>query len=436
MTPRALTWLHLLPGDCSFDCRSGPASVCDALRQCGIPDGRRVIVEYGSTQPPASLDGAEGFVGINCPAITDAALRAADLHHVQRLAILPGLDNARWFIPLASPAVSSAAFDLYTPARASARLKRLAARIATHARLPVWYRDQICIAQRQPPPLEAAMSALFPGRSIHVALSSGAPGDARNRKTSAAVIDSSGHIAAFLKLAQSELCRSLLRNEAAVLRKLPAMLGEDNAIAPRLLFAGEVDGTMTAAQTPLSGRTISRWGEPHVAFLKSLQTARTCPASESPLVQELGERVASLGPLRPELSAALSDVMPELTRCSVPLTIIHGDFAPWNLRQRRGRLAAFDWEYGHLGGIPGIDRTHYLLQTGFLLENWDVDTTLHRLRAMERAGGPGRAGQIVYLVDMLARLFSEGYDASNDMIAWKLQVLSRLAGARREAVLA
>jgi hypothetical protein len=436
MTPRALTWLHLLPGDCSFDCRSGAAWVCDALRERGARDGRKIVFAYGPTELPGSLDGAHGFVGINCPAATDQALRRAGLNHIQRLAILPGLDNARWFIPLASPAISSAAFDLYTPARTAARLKRLAARMAAHLRLPVWYRDQVCIAQRQPPPLETAMRNLFPGAPVHIALSSGAPGDARNRKISAAVIDSGGRIAAFLKIAQSDLCRELLRNEAAVLRKLPALLGEGNCLAPRLLFAREVDGTMVAAQTPLPGRTISRWGEPHVAFLKSLQTRQVCQACDSPLVQALSGQVAALAPARPELSAALGAVMPELARMSAPLTVVHGDFAPWNLRRHRGRLAAFDWEYGRPGGIPGIDQTHYVLQTGYLLENWSIETTVHRLRALDRTRGPGRAVQIVYLVDMLARLFTEGYDASNDMIAWKLQLLAKLAGARREAVLA
>src|SRR5690348_16309240 len=122
MTPRAQTWLHLLPGDCDFECRAAAPWVRDALVDRGTPGGRRVVVEYGSSATPGSLDGAHAFVGINCASMTEASLRGAGFSHIQRLAVLPGLHNARWFVPLGRPAVSSAAFDLYTPARTSAKL--------------------------------------------------------------------------------------------------------------------------------------------------------------------------------------------------------------------------------------------------------------------------------------------------------------------------
>ena len=433
--PRGLTWLHLLPADSAFRCRSGPPWLREGLKACGTPDGGEVVVEYGADGPPPALDGARAFVGINCTSLSDRALRAAGFNHIQRLAVLPDLDNARWFVPLGSPAISSAAFDLYSPARASARFKRLAARLAAHARLPVWYRDQICIAQREAPPLEAAMMKLFNGSTVHVALSSGAPDGARNRKISAAVIDGSGRILAFAKLAQSELCRTLMANEASVLKRLAGFGGQGAPIAPRLLFAGQIEGTFVAVQTPLLGRAAPRWTEAHGAFLRSLETRQIVPAAETDLVRALPERIAALSPVRPELASALDSIWPALARMSVPLTVVHGDFAPWNLRRNSGGIAAFDWEYGQPGGIPGIDQTHYLLQTGYLLENWSVDEALGRLGAATINGAPGRATQIVYLVDMLARLFGEGYDASNDMVEWKLRVLRRLAGATKEAVL-
>jgi hypothetical protein len=433
--PRGLTWLHLLPADSAFQCRFGPQWLREGLQERGTPGGLKVIVDYGTDGAPSSFDGARAFVGINCTSLGDRALRAAGFTHIQRLAVLPGLDNARWFIPLGKPAISSAAFGLYTPARASARLKRLAARVAAHVRLPVWYRDQICIAQRNAPPLESEMLKLFGGSRVHIALSSGAPDGARNRKISAAAIDGSGRILAFLKLAQSELCRTLLANEASVLKKLSGFGEDGSQIAPRLLFAGQVEGTFVAAQSPLPGRASPRWTGAHQAFLRSLETRQIVPATEAELVRALPERIAALSHARPELSAALESVWPALARTSVPLTVVHGDFAPWNLRCHRGQIAAFDWEYGQTGGIPGIDQTHYFLQTGYLLENWTVDEAVGRLRAAASNGGPNRPAQVAYLVDMLTRLFAEGYDLSNDMVEWKLRVLRRLGGSTKETVL-
>lgn len=49
--------------------------------------------------------------------------------------------------------------------------------------------------------------------------------------------------------------------------------------------------------------------------------------------------------------------------------ICHGDFARWNLlRQPDGSLVVLDWEWGHKGGMPGIDLVHYFLQDARLVQ--------------------------------------------------------------------
>jgi hypothetical protein len=51
-----------------------------------------------------------------------------------------------------------------------------------------------------------------------------------------------------------------------------------------------------------------------------------------------------------------------------PLTVHHGDFAPWNLlRASDGTLRAVDWEYGTLEGFPYLDLAYYVLQTSALI---------------------------------------------------------------------
>jgi hypothetical protein len=49
-------------------------------------------------------------------------------------------------------------------------------------------------------------------------------------------------------------------------------------------------------------------------------------------------------------------------------SLLHGDFAPWNLRSDRGKLMAIDWEWGSLDGLGGIDLGHGLLMTGNLVD--------------------------------------------------------------------
>jgi len=48
--------------------------------------------------------------------------------------------------------------------------------------------------------------------------------------------------------------------------------------------------------------------------------------------------------------------------------IRHGDFARWNLLQRKdGTLIAVDWEWGHPAGMPGIDLVHVFAQDARLV---------------------------------------------------------------------
>ncbi|MES2659827.1 MAG: phosphotransferase [Verrucomicrobiota bacterium] len=49
--------------------------------------------------------------------------------------------------------------------------------------------------------------------------------------------------------------------------------------------------------------------------------------------------------------------------------VCHGDFARWNLlRKPDGKLVVLDWEWGHQGGLPGVDLVHYILQDARLVK--------------------------------------------------------------------
>lgn len=445
MVPRALTWLHLLPGGAQFACDAGPDWLRDGLSDLSVAGGRRARIVWDAARAGlAGLDSDDVVVTFNGGRIAAGVLRSAGFKHVRRFAVLPGLADPRWFIPIGRPAVSAAGFSLYTPARFSARLKRLAAQAAAHTRLPIWYRDQICIAQHAPPPLEQAVQRLFGGEEIYLALSSGAPEGARNRKASVAVIDRAGRLRCFLKIAQSDLARGLLKHEQSVLRSLDELPG-GRPPAPRLLSAGQIDGSYVTAQTPLPGGPPPVALKPaHLRFLRGLMSRECAVVANTELVRSLSARISGLPEPRPLLAAAFERVMPFLESLRLPIGIMHGDFAPWNLRHHRGQIAAFDWEYGRLHAPAGLDEIHYRLQVGYLLENWTVE------RAIESSCGaplqscpPGVGGQDLrvlhqlYLLDMLTRLFEEGYDQRNDMLKWKLELLSRLTAALpREAAIA
>jgi hypothetical protein len=442
MLPRTHTWLHLLPSDAEFDCRGGPDWLRGPLAtgQNGLAD-RKIVVVYDAYPPKNSTSSA--FVGINSRGIDDGDLRNAGFASISRFAVIPGWSNPRWFIPLGSPAVASAGFNLYTPARQLARLKRAALRAVVYSRLTFLFRDQLLIAQRELSPLQTEMERLFPDRDLSIALSSGAPEGARNRKASGAVIDSDGTILAFLKLGTTPLARSLLANEAQVLGRLQAQ--NLNQLVPKLLMAGEIDSAYVTAQTPLPGRPApTPIGPMHREFLSRLAFGLAASVAQTQLVRDLPGRIAALPEPHPELTEPLEHALSILEEGTVRSGAIHGDFAPWNLRRNGNTIAAFDWEYGNLDGPAGMDEIHYRLQVGYLLDHWTVERAASELIRpgvldpyLSRPDSRGRnALVILYLIDILARLYMEGYARADEMVLWHANLLSRLHHLPRpEAVL-
>jgi len=481
--PPALTWTHLLASSSIYDCADGPQWFRALLREhnagrpaagsaasaeaCAItwgtpgwgrhsclPSNRKweadknvcptIPVGHPFPELCAHPAGEHGMtVAINCRHFPGKALRQSGFKYLRHLAVLPNLRSARWLVPLDSPAVASAGLSLYTPSRTSAKLKRAAARAAMRVGLPIWYRDHIWIAQRELPPLELSLRSLFPGDDIRIALSSGAPEGARNRKASALAIAPDGRMLGFAKLARSPIARQIAGNEALVLQQLariPAIAGA----APRLMFDGEVDGNRVMVQTPLAGHPAPLGTTPaHRRFLDALQSDERIPAAQTATVTGLPGRLRALPMPADDLLAIFDAVVPTLGEFKAPVTIIHGDFAPWNLRLHRGQLAAFDWEYGEPRGLPLLDEIHYRLQSGWLLEDWHTQAALqclHDLCARRPLGllpEQAQAIVIIYLLDAMARLLGEGYTDDQDVILWHRRLLDRLAPramAAREAV--
>jgi len=446
--PPALTWLQLFASNatCVCDPTSPPAEwfaqMLAKFSPAQMPGAPRLLVAQGKTSAGgAELSNYDGVVAISSPGMTAQGLEAAGFAYVRRFAVMPSLTNARWFISLDSPAIAAAGFSLYTPARRSAHLKKAAARLAARMRLPIWYRDEIIVASRALPPMPQKLSELFPNQMIHLALSSGAPEPAINRKASAVVLGPGGKILAFVKIGGSDVSRRIVEHEGNILPALAAReaLGQ---VVPRLLFGGEIDGRYLTVQTPLAGKPAPcRLTPAHRAFLKALRNGKTKPAAATQMVATLPARLSDL-PMqkRQELGTILDRLMPTLQTLEVTSTVIHGDFAPWNLRIHEGRISAFDWEYGELDGLPLVDETHYLLQLGSQLHHWNIDQACACLSEIAASKPLGMietqvsAIHAVYLIDSLVRLLNEGYDPEDEMLTWYRELLNRLMVKIPEAV--
>ena len=86
--PPALSWMHLLPRDVSFECDASVPEWMRALLSAQPASGGR-MVRVGGTE--LSKD---AFVGINST-VTNPELASAGFTHVRRFAVLPDLRSAR-----------------------------------------------------------------------------------------------------------------------------------------------------------------------------------------------------------------------------------------------------------------------------------------------------------------------------------------------------
>jgi len=434
--PRSHTWMHLLPSSSAFRCADGvPEWFRAPLRPRG--EGGQILVTWGRS--PTDRTGEAEVVGRVVVNDRFAAgwARDAGYAHVRDFAVLPSLEHPRWFIPLDSPTVSSAAFCLYTPFRLSARLKLVAARAAFRAGVSAWLRNRICIALRRPSPLAERLQWLFPGRPIALALSTGAEGPDFRRKPSVAVLGSSGIPLAFAKVAGSPVAAELLRHEALILPAL-AERPQLRGLTPRLLWAGDVDGAYVLAQSPIRGRPVGpRWTPAHGALLDAFGAGGELkPASASGLVASLRRRAER----HPDLADALRDIGPTLQRTRIVPNVSHTDLVPWNLRDVRGDLAAFDWDTAELDGLPFFDHWHHDLMVGYCLQRWTVERGAAALAIWAEAlprgldAGALRALQVVYLAHGVERMIAQGHADGHPMVRWYRHLLQDALSAHARAV--
>src|SRR5688500_13083636 len=117
--PPALTWLHLFRADANCAAGEGvPEWLAQMLGKHAAGNGPTVRVVAGKQWHEMSdLPTVHALVAINCKGVTTDGLRQAGFGYVRRFAVVPSLENARWFIALDAPAVAVASFNLYTPAR-------------------------------------------------------------------------------------------------------------------------------------------------------------------------------------------------------------------------------------------------------------------------------------------------------------------------------
>ena len=193
--------------------------------------------------------------------------------------------------------------------------------------------------------------------------------DSPHRKLAVQIMDSHGNLKGFAKLSREPAVRALLIHEAKTLKRVEA-LDLRTAYVPRVLFCGEHgDCTLLVTDTLKTPRTSSttHFTEAHYAFVQEL-ARKTVESDKTPVAhiaanfRGRADRIeAHLGETwLKRLHAAIRFLESQQAQ-SLPTSLSHGDFTPWNTFLVNGRLYVFDWEYSEAKLPASNDVIHFLL---------------------------------------------------------------------------
>ena len=172
----------------------------------------------------------------------------------------------------------------------------------------------------------------------------------------------SGWCSAVVKVPLQAAASAAIARESVVLADLEE---ESCKVAPRLIYFDEVRGIAT--QRFLAGRSGNRKLLPE--YLDLLQSL-VLPDEHTTLAGHAAEwRGHPLWDfMEPAELELLTSALAELVDAtSLPACWAHGDFAPWNIRDRKHLPPALiDWETGERGALPLQDALHFLHIQRFL----------------------------------------------------------------------
>jgi Phosphotransferase enzyme family len=282
--------------------------------------------------------------------------------------VLSTQGRPRWVLPLAGRRVLRSAIAVYTPVT----LRGLAAWHAARAVVSGGF-GRLLPGRRfsARPPLMDSVAPLIGIERGHVAAASSFDGE----RGVLCVIDDSGRIRAFVKLAWSDHHEESLRRESDTLERLKGL--PTTVQLPRVIFSGELEGFATLVITPVLGRPRLRPGGLGAQLVQASGTIFRFGAGRRPLAAAL----PAMQTEDPEWSRLLGETQVAIEPWAerpVPVGLVHGDFAPWNLLEAGRSVGVVDWEEARFDGLPFWDLWHYAVQTAALTRRSRSTRALHR----------------------------------------------------------
>jgi hypothetical protein len=271
----------------------------------------------------------------------------------------PNLANVRWLLPANQDALRRAGIEgLYQPNSLRGRAVRTIIGAGAVPGEKVWLEED-ALAR-----LETELASVVGVEAVRLAFYLGVP--APHRKVTAQVLTPDGKTLAYAKIATSPLAQAAVETERRALLRLSESAGLQSTV-PKVL--GSLDwhrGTILLITMGPPRPGPRRLSSVHLRFctqvFQSFREQETFV--ESPMWTRMSETWLRLKHSSPEtlpanLGPALERLHDELGPVSMPLSLAHGDFAPWNTRLGPRSLFVLDWERASEGMSPLYDAFNF-----------------------------------------------------------------------------
>lgn len=189
------------------------------------------------------------------------------------------------------------------------------------------------------------------------------------------LFDAAGHPMAVVKAGSSARAQELINHEAALLNEF----GDKLCGFPKLRDQFGSGKVVAFATDFIVGESPKSENPPELEkiFSSWLDSSREVLVREIPAWQRLHQ-------------SCNSDSLRRLDELKVHPTLMHGDFAPWNVKVADGCWTVLDWERGERVGIPGWDWFHFIVQPAVLVQREKTEQILGRLEQLFASAEFGR----------------------------------------------
>ena len=271
----------------------------------------------------------------------------------------PNLADVRWLLPANRPALRRAGIEgLYQPNSLRGRAVRTIIGVGA---VPG---KRVCLEEDGLARLEKMLTPVLGVEAVRLAFYLGVPSP--HRKVTAQVLTPDGKTLAYAKIATSPLAQAAVDTERRALLRLSESAGLKGSV-PKVLGSLEWQGGTILLITMGPSRPGPRGlSSVHLRFLKEVFEAFRVQQTfvESPMWTHISETWLRLKHSSPEtlpenLGPALQRLHEELGEVSMPVSLAHGDFAPWNTRLGARSLFVLDWERASEGMSPLYDAFNF-----------------------------------------------------------------------------